>query len=497
MASISAKIDEASSIWMTALCIVVGLICLQWLMKRANWWLYESKLGDKQYALPPGDMGWPLIGTMWTFLRDMKSSNPDSFINNLVQRYGRTGLYKTFMFGQPSVIATTPETLKRVLTDDDAFTSGWPKATVELMGKKSFVSISYEDHKRLRKLTTAPINGHDALCLYLEYIEEIAVNALEELSKMGEVQLLTQLRKLTFRIIMRIFLSEVSEAVMDVLEKEYTALNYGIRAMAINIPGFTFHRSLKARKTLVAILKSVVNDRRNKMRNNIASKRKDMMDHLLDIKDEKGNKLDDEDIIDILLMYLNAGHESSGHTMMWAVILMQEHPEIFKKAKEEAELIVKRRPPTQKGLNLKEIREMKYLDQVIDETLRYVSFSLVVFRVAKKDVDINGYLVPKGWKALAWLRNVHMDSEIYLNPKEFNPSRWEGYTPKPCSFVPFGAGSRLCPGNDLAKLEIAITLHYFVLGYEVERINPKSPLVHLPHPRPVDNCLAIVRKQNP
>lgn len=83
----------------------------------------------------------------------------------------------------------------------------------------------------------------------------------------------------------------------------------------------------------MAILKSVVNDRRNKMRNNIASKRKDMMDHLLDIKDEKGNKLDDEDIIDILLMYLNAGHESSGHTMMWAVILMQEHPEIFKKAK--------------------------------------------------------------------------------------------------------------------------------------------------------------------
>lgn len=38
----------------------------------------------------------------------------------------------------------------------------------------------------------------------------------------------------------------------------------------------------------------------------------------------------------------------------------------FTAVKEEAELIVKRRPPTQKGLNLKEIREMKYLDQVYD-----------------------------------------------------------------------------------------------------------------------------------
>lgn len=58
-----------------------------------------------------------------------------------------------------------------------------------------------------------------------------------------------------------------------------------------------------------------------------------MLDALLDVEDENGRKLTDEDIIDILLMYLNAGHESSGHTIMWATIFLQEHPEIFKKAK--------------------------------------------------------------------------------------------------------------------------------------------------------------------
>jgi ent-kaurenoic acid hydroxylase len=58
-----------------------------------------------------------------------------------------------------------------------------------------------------------------------------------------------------------------------------------------------------------------------------------MMDALLDVEDEDGRKLTDEEIIDVLLMYLNAGHESSGHTMMWATILIQEHPEVFQKAK--------------------------------------------------------------------------------------------------------------------------------------------------------------------
>lgn len=34
------------------------------------------------------------------------------------------------------------------------------------------------------------------------------------------------------------------------------------------------------------------------------------------------------------------------------------------------------------------------------------------------------YIIPKGWKVQVWYRNVHMDQEVYSDPKEFNPSRW-------------------------------------------------------------------------
>lgn len=57
------------------------------------------------------------------------------------------------------------------------------------------------------------------------------------------------------------------------------------------------------------------------------------MDALLDAEDEDGRRLSDEEIIDILIMYLNAGHESSGHTMMWATIFLQQHPQFLQKAK--------------------------------------------------------------------------------------------------------------------------------------------------------------------
>nr|CAD1831097.1 unnamed protein product [Ananas comosus var. bracteatus] len=184
-------------------------------------------------------------------------------------------------------------------------------------------------------------------------------------------------------------------------------------------------------------------------------------------------------------MYLNAGHESSGHITMWATVFLQENPEIFKRAKAEQEEIRRNRLPTQEGLTLKEVRKMEYLSQVIDETLRLVNISFVSFRKATTDVFINGYIIPKDWRVMLWYRSVHMDPEVYPDPKKFNPSRWDVRSPpRAGSFLAFGAGSRLCPGNELAKLEISVFLHHFLLGYKLTRLNPECPRRYLPHPRP-------------
>lgn len=172
-------------------------------------------------------------------------------------RFGRTGMYKAFMFGSPSVIVTTPEACRRVLTDDDCFKPGWPQSTVQLIGNKSFVGISYEEHKRLRRLTAASVNGYEALSMYTKYIEENVVSSLNKWTTMGEIEFLTQLRKLTFRIIMYIFLSSEGEPVMEALERQYTTLNYGIRAMAINLPGFAYHKALKVRECLSCIFSAL------------------------------------------------------------------------------------------------------------------------------------------------------------------------------------------------------------------------------------------------
>ncbi|XP_071736065.1 ent-kaurenoic acid oxidase 1-like [Rutidosis leptorrhynchoides] len=478
--------------------ILLGLILvIVWGVKSVNVWMYESSLTTTQKEfLPPGDMGLPFIGNMWSFLRAFKSSDPDSFVSDLVHRFGSKGLYKTLMFSKPSIIVTAPEVVRKVLLDDDAFQPGWPTATFQIAGRKSFIAISYEEHKRLRKLTRSPINGHEALSIYLPYIENNVVLALENWSKMGQIEFLTELRRLTFKVIMHIFLSSEIEHLIKSLEAECTILNYGLRAMAINIPGFAFYEALKARKRLVKVLQGVVIERRKKRETPQGITRKDMLDLLLECEDENdnGRKLDDEEIIDTLIAYLNAGHESSGHIIMWSTVFLQSHPEVFQTAKEEQERIVKNMSPGQKGLTLKEYRQMEYLSKVIDETLRVVSFSFMTFREAKKDVEVKGYVIPKGWKVLLWYRSLHQNPENFSKPKEFDPSRWDDFVPKPGTYLPFGGGSRLCPGNDLAKLEVSVFLHHFLLNYSFKRENPECPVMYLPHPRPKDHCLGEIIK---
>uniref|UniRef100_A0A0A0KD08 Uncharacterized protein n=1 Tax=Cucumis sativus TaxID=3659 RepID=A0A0A0KD08_CUCSA len=448
---------------------------LLWLLKNANHLLYETaQLGSKRFALPPGNLGWPFIGNMWSFLRAFKSPYPDSFMDSFLSRYGNTGMYKAFMFGSPSVIVTSAEACKRVLNDDEAFGSGWPPSTMKLIGENSFIGISNQEHKRLRRITAAPVNGYDALATYLTYIEKIVVSSLDKWGNMGEIEFLTELRKLTFKIIMYIFLSSESETIMEALEREYTMLNLGVRAMAINIPGFAYYKALKARKNLEATFGSIVRGRRmeRERKENSKTMKRDMLDALLEAEDEDGRRLSDEEIIDVLIMYLNAGHESSGHTMMWATIFLQQHPHFLQKAKAEQEEMIKKRPVGQKGLTLKEVRQMPYLSKVIDETLRVVTFSLTVFREAKHDVKISAYKLSNS--LLSFLFN--------------------DFIPKAGSFLPFGAGSRLCPGNDLAKLEISVFLHYFLLNYKLERVNPESPIRYLPHSKPEDNCLGRIKR---
>lgn len=155
-------------------------------------------------------------------------------------------MYRTHLFGYPTVIVCSPETCRNVLKDEEHLKPGYPASAMALAGKKSFHGISSAEHKRLRKVTTSPINGHE-LYNYIGLIEDIVVKNLEDSSKTNTpVEFLKEAKKFTFDVITSVFFSSDREhADLALVEHLYIDLLRGMRSQSINLPGFPFYKALK------------------------------------------------------------------------------------------------------------------------------------------------------------------------------------------------------------------------------------------------------------
>ncbi|XP_027352646.1 beta-amyrin 11-oxidase-like [Abrus precatorius] len=488
---------ELNWTWIIATVLLAGYVYASIFYKGLNGCYYALKLGKKKhYSLPPGDMGWPLIGNIVFFMRLFYSQDPNSFLDNLVSKYGRTGIYKTHIFGNPIIVVCAPDTCRRVLMDDKNFKMGYPKSLREVLRLGSLYDMSSEEHKRFRRLVTAPLTGHSALAMYLERIEDVVINSLERMASMSEpVEISGEMSHISFNIIAHVVIGSENQFTINKVAESFSAMVEALISLPINVPGFAFHRARKASEDLASIIRPIVDERRRMIMESGRREGKiDLMDILLQDEDETGWKLENEDIVDFLITFLFAGSEGTATSMMWSLIYISENPHVLIKAREEQEQIMKARPPSQKQLSIKDIKQMVYLANVIDETIRRANLGISIFREATSDVEMNGYIIPKGWKALVWTKANHWDPEYYTNPLEFNPSRWEDNSTKPGTFLPFGGGLMHCPGSDLAKLEISILLHFFLLNYKLERVNPGCPIRYGIGVKPIDNCLAKVMK---
>lgn len=69
------------------------------------------------------------------------------------------------------------------------------------------------------------------------------------------------------------------------------------------------------------------------MKDESRSKCNNMVDLIMAIEDDEGRRLNDEEIIDLLIVYVFAGHETTAHTAAWAIMYLEQHPDFLQKAK--------------------------------------------------------------------------------------------------------------------------------------------------------------------
>ncbi|XP_077172252.1 cytochrome P450 3A9-like [Paroedura picta] len=174
--------------------------------------------------------------------------------------------------------------------------------------------------------------------------------------------------------------------------------------------------------------------------------------------------LTDNEILAQAIIFIFAGYEPSSNSLGYIAYLLTTHPDVQQKLLEEIDSLLPNKAP----LTYDAIMQMEYLDMVINETQRLYPLGGRLERVSKKDVEINGVIIPKNTTVMIPPYILHRDPEYWPEPDEFRPERFSKENREnidPYTYLPFGAGPRNCIGMRFAlvtmKVAIVILLQHF------------------------------------
>ncbi|XP_021520321.1 cytochrome P450 2W1 [Meriones unguiculatus] len=174
---------------------------------------------------------------------------------------------------------------------------------------------------------------------------------------------------------------------------------------------------------------------------------------------QQGQEDDPEDmfgeasVLACTLDMVMAGTETTAATLQWAVFLMVKHPRVQGRVQEELDQVLGpgRLPKPE------DQRALPYTSAVLHETQRYITLLPHVPRCTAADVQLGGYLLPKGTPVIPLLTSVLLDKTQWETPSQFNPHHFldaEGRFVKRGAFLPFSTGRRVCVGESLARTEL-------------------------------------------
>nr|AFD32415.1 taxane 14b-hydroxylase [Taxus x media] len=413
-------------------------------------------------GLPPGKLGYPFIGESLLFLKALRSNTVEQFLDERVKKFGN--VFKTSLIGHPTVVLCGPAGNRLILANEEKLVQmSWPKSSMKLMGEKSITAKRGEGHMIIRSALQGFFSP-GALQKYIGQMSKTIENHINEKWKGNDqVSVVALVGDLVFDISACLFFNINEKHERERLFELLEIIAVGVLAVPVDLPGFAYRRALQARSKLNAILSGLIEKRKMDLSSGLASSNHDLLSVFLTFKDDRGNPLSDEEILDNFSGLLHGSYDTTVSAMACVFKLLSSNPECYEKVVQEQLGILSNKLEGDE-ITWKDVKSMKYTWQVVQETLRLYPSIFGSFRQAITDIHYNGYIIPKGWKLLWTPYTTHPKEMYFSEPEKFLPSRFdqEGKLVAPYTFLPFGGGQRSCPGWEFSKMEILLSVHHFV-----------------------------------
>lgn len=205
--------------------------------------------------------------------------------------------------------------------------------------------------------------------------------------------------------------------------------------------------------------------------NNSSKNRLAFLDILMDTHFTHPNYLSELEMRWEVNTFMFAGEDTISSAITFTLYLIGLHQHVQEKVYQEISDVHK----SEDDISMNSLKEMKYLEWVIKESLRLYPPAPNVFRKLTTDLNTGSYLIPRGATFFMSIYHIHRDPDEYSDPESFIPERW-ATNPSFYSFIPFSAGPRNCIGQKFAMLELKTVLAYIIKKYKFTSLVPRNEM---------------------
>ncbi|KAL6520063.1 hypothetical protein OROHE_017206 [Orobanche hederae] len=370
--------------------------------------------------LPPGSMGWPFLGETIAYLKPYPAITIGKFMEQHISRYGK--IYKSHLFGEATIVSADAGLNRFILQNEGRlFECSYPRSIGGILGKWSMLVLVGDMHRDMRIIS---LNFLSNARLKTHLLREVEKHTLLVISSWplhdSVICAQDEAKKFTFNLMAEHIMSlEPGKPETEHLKKEYITFMKGVVSAPFNFPGTAYRKALQSRSKILKFIEL-------KMEERIRKKREDEDDLLGWVL--KNSNLSKEQILDLVLSLLFAGHETSSVAIALAIYFLQACPTAVQQLREEHLEIAMARTETGSELSWDEYKKMEFTQCVISETLRLGNVVRFLHRKALQNVRYKGYDIPCGWKVLPVIAAVHLDPSLFDQPWHFNPWRWQQFS---------------------------------------------------------------------
>jgi len=211
-----------------------------------------------------------------------------------------------------------------------------------------------------------------------------------------------------------------------------------------------------------------------------------LIEAMLIEREAPGTRLTDRELAGNVLTMLLAGEDTTANTLAWLIYLASSRPSVMRRLSDEALDVLGPAPFAER---LDQVSALNFTAATAHETMRLKPVAPIILLQANEPKVIGDLAIPGGTVVAALMRGGSMDERYFARPQTFEPERWLGpawmgpawmgpgfmgpegsgtpSTSRERISMPFGAGPRICPGRNLALLEISMVTSMLARNFDV------------------------------